>query len=226
MGVQGVAEPGQVQVQAADGGEASFPVDERPGIGSQFPDRIFAIVIRVAPEIRPFPSGPDKIGSERIVVIGPRNLLDNDSTVLSAAVSFEQASFLRIVAWDDGNACPVHQGIALDDTPGGAEQGIGVQKALLQAPGMILHGRFHILQRIHDQVDMGREFHPGDPLLLFCEQVPGMEVLRDTDTDQQQRSAEDDDQVVPASFPVESPDSVEEWKHTIRRQRNGRNPGS
>ena len=128
-------------------------------------------------------------------------------------IGLEQAPFLREIIRNDGDAGAVQQRIAGQDAPGRAEQGIGMGQALLDAPGIVPHGRFHILQRVQDQVRMGREFHPGHPFLPVLEQLPGVEILRNTHQHQQEGEQEDEDQAGALPFLEEFADMVDKRDH-------------
>ena len=125
VGIQSVAEPREIDVQAAEGREPTVPIPDGIGVGGQLPDRILAIFIGIAPEISLFPEPPAEVRTLRIVMVGAGDLLYPDPAVLFIRIGFEKPPFCWIVIRNDSDASPRNKRIVPDHPPSCAEQGVG-----------------------------------------------------------------------------------------------------
>ena len=212
--IQGVAEPGQVDVHAADGRETARPVPDGIGVGGQLLDRVRAIGIRIAPEFRLLPERPLEVGSERIVVVGTGDLVHQDPALFLVGIGLEEPAFGRIVIRQDGDARTCDARIALDHPHGRPEQGIRVGQALLDAPFILVHRQFRLLQGMEDDLGLQGQFHPRNPLFLPDQDVAGIGVLQGRDQLQQEGRQEDEDQAGPLPLIEKSADTVDERSHS------------
>ena len=216
VGIQGVAEPRQVDIQPADGRQTAVPVPDRIGVGGQLPDRRLAVFIGITPEIDIFAERPVEVGALRIVVVGTGDLLHHQPTVLFVGIGFEKTTYLRIVVRNDGDAPSRHERVAADHPEGRAEQGIRPFETPGHIPGVFPHRHLRLFQRVDDDRGLHRQFHPCDAFLLLPEQTAGIIVLHDED--QLQKESRQQDQAQAGALPLleKGADSVDEPGHGVQ----------
>ena len=214
MDVQGIAQPGQVDVQAADGREPARPVPDGIRVGGQLLDRVRAVVVRIAPELRLLPERLLEVGSQRIVVVGAGDLVHQDPSLFPMGIGFEEPAFFRIVVRQDGDTGARDARIACNHPPDRAEQGIRVGQALLDTPFILVHRQFRLLQGMEDHFGLHRQFHPRNPLFLPDQQVSGIGILQGGDQLQQEGRQEDEDQAGTLPLLEKRADPVDERGHS------------
>ena len=193
IGIQRVAEPGQVDVQSADRRDFTALVPEGIRVGRQPHDGIGLEKVGVAPDGLPAPEYFPVSGMEGIVVVFAAELFDPDAAApVLRGIGLEEPSLFRVIVGEEGHAAPYDVPVRLDQPFRHRKQGIGPVEMGLHVSETFLHGRFSRFEGVHDDSRLGGEFDLHPLLEFFLQERARICILHDGDGLQQQGGKDDD----------------------------------
>ena len=193
-GIQGVSQPGNIHIQAANGGDPPLSVQDRGRIRDQGLRGIGSIDIGLRPER---PSGFQRPLEKLvlgIIMLLSRELRQGDDAVAFLGIRLVQAAFGRVVIRDEGQKTADDMGVVIHQIDQGDEGRIGMFEILPHFPQVLPHGRFREFHHVSHFGAHRTQDHPGPDAHLLLHRRLDPFILRDGDNLHQDGGDYDDDQ--------------------------------
>ena len=179
MGIQSVSEPGEVYIQAADGGKTPFAIKYRrtvSGVGQG----IRAVVIRICPTGSQGVLGPFKLVVRGIIMIRPPQLHEGNGTIfILEGIGLEETAFGRIIVRHECQAASHNMHVVVYQPPDNREQGVRLIQVADYIPFILCHGGFCELQHVFYLMRHGYHDHVGAQIHFFPKHAANTLILND-----------------------------------------------